>query len=217
MEPAGFKLTWPVLFCSLPLAISPLVIPGLSPIESGLMASPSTYTPEQRAAALAALQANGGNVGKTAKQVGIPPRTIRGWAGGKNPAGQPLIKRVKDDMAGAIEGIAWRVITRMRKRDVLGKASLPQLAVTLGICVEKMKLLRGEAGNINRHESVSIETLDVSKLTADELRTLIALHDKASPNKSAPAGPQPTALPQPQPVQVITSASATETDQSASA
>jgi transposase-like protein len=40
------------------------------------------YTDEQRANALAALAANGGNANRAAKELGIPVRTLRNWGKG---------------------------------------------------------------------------------------------------------------------------------------
>ena len=42
-------------------------------------------TPEEREAAMAVLEANGGNVKKTARETGVSPKTLREWkAGGKD-------------------------------------------------------------------------------------------------------------------------------------
>jgi transcriptional regulator of acetoin/glycerol metabolism len=41
---------------------------------------------ECRAAALAALEANRGNVARTARQLGLPRKTLEGWARGRTRA-----------------------------------------------------------------------------------------------------------------------------------
>jgi transposase-like protein len=60
------------------------------------------YSDEDKAAALAALKANAGNVKRTATQVGVPARTVRRWRdeplddqpqGGDDAAPRPRKKR----------------------------------------------------------------------------------------------------------------------------
>lgn len=48
------------------------------------MAAKKQHTDTEKAAALAALDANGGNVSKTAKQIGIARQTLQEWAHNHN-------------------------------------------------------------------------------------------------------------------------------------
>jgi transposase len=99
------------------------------------------YSDDYRATALAALDANGGNVARTARQLAIPRKSLEGWARGPVAAEVASFRHQKKEaLADALEAVARRLLDAL-----LGKvkeASLLQLAIALGICVDKMLLLR---------------------------------------------------------------------------
>src|SRR5690606_19482232 len=104
-----------------------------------------SYTEAQRAEALAALQANGGNLSATSRQTGIPASTIRDWRDTPDHLTE-LRDEKKRDLALAIEELAHRIVEVMPDR--VHDANFQHLAVALGIAVDKLRLLRGEATNI---------------------------------------------------------------------
>jgi transposase-like protein len=100
---------------------------------------------EFRAAALAALAANGGNLKRTARQLGLPRKTLEGWASGRTrlpPAN--LRHQKKGRLADALECIARQLLDEASRPENIAAASLVDLAVMMGVVVDKMLLLRGD-------------------------------------------------------------------------
>lgn len=121
------------------------------------------YSDEERAAALAALAANGGNVGRTARELGIAETTVRHWAtGDRHPEAAQMGERKKQDMATALEGVAWKLLRSLPKK--VAKAPLNQAATAMGIAIDKARLLRGEPTQIDEHRGGV--TLRIDRLTA---------------------------------------------------
>lgn len=101
------------------------------------------YSDDERAEALVALSANGGNVEGTARQLGIPERTLEHWAKGqRHPEARQMANKKKKPLADCLEALARKLVQAMP--DKAKDASLQQIAVSLGIAVDKMLLLRGE-------------------------------------------------------------------------
>ena len=104
-----------------------------------------SYSDEQRAEAMAALDANGGNVKRTARETGIPGTTIKGWADGRRAhVDNDLRTQKRGDLADRLEEIAWQLAGALP--DKIEGAALNHIATALGITVDKMRLLRGESG-----------------------------------------------------------------------
>lgn len=101
------------------------------------------YTDEQRATALAALAANRGNVCRTARQLGLPAKTLEHWGKGeRHPEAAEMGVRKKAALADAFEAVAWRILDAIPPK--VAGAPLGHAAAALGICVDKMRLLRAE-------------------------------------------------------------------------
>ena len=122
------------------------------------MAKPRQYSDEERANALAALAANGGNINRTAKQLGIPEKTLSNWANGKrHPESAQMGERKKGDMSDALEALAWKLLDAWPKK--IAKATLAQLATATGIAIDKMRLLREPSTAIAGGEMTDEERL----------------------------------------------------------
>lgn len=102
------------------------------------------YSDNDKASALAALDANEGNVNLTSKQIGVPRKTLGEWAQNRH---------VSHDMAelrhDKKEGLA--TIIEMAVREMIGAsatklngANFQQLWTGVGIGVDKIQLLKGE-------------------------------------------------------------------------
>ena len=107
-----------------------------------LMRAQRQYTDEERAAALAALQANGGNLSLTARQVSVPRMTLATWAK-EQPARQALTSTRQEKracLADRLEELAHTLIDLMPER--AAEAPANQLAISLAIAIDKMRLLR---------------------------------------------------------------------------
>jgi hypothetical protein len=110
------------------------------------MATKRRYSDENRANALAALAGNGGNVGRTARELGIPVATIRRWATGeRHPEAAQLSQQKKGPLADRLEEVAYQLAGLLPGC----KCDNPQaLATAIGILVGKLQILRGRPNSI---------------------------------------------------------------------
>lgn len=104
------------------------------------------YSDDDKATALAALDANEGNVKRTATQLEMPHKTLDDWAQGRkqNPAVAELRNRKKGTLAEKFDNLAHSLVDAMPAK--IAKATLSQCAVTAGIAVDKGMRLRQEEG-----------------------------------------------------------------------
>ena len=108
----------------------------------------SKYSDDDRASALAALDANGGNMLRTSKELGVPRATLQEWEQGRVSSAVPearVQKRV--DLASRLEEIAHSLVDAIPGK--VGDADLGKIATTLGISIDKMRLLREQPTSIN--------------------------------------------------------------------
>lgn len=113
------------------------------------------YTDRERADALAALEANGGNVWATAKNLGIPHATLNQWSGGsatraavaviQRPEVAQVNQESKRDLLKALEHARWLYLDRLTDPDAVAKTSGYYAAVTTKILTEQHQLLSGGA------------------------------------------------------------------------
>ena len=124
------------------------------------------YSDSEKATALAALDANGGNVAATARQLKIPRKTLDGWKAGTNVHEEvaEIRQEKKRDLADEMEKIALNLVDAIP--DKIKEASLQQTATSLGIAVDKMQLLRGKPTAINQDGEMTPEQ---RKARIDEL------------------------------------------------
>jgi hypothetical protein len=105
------------------------------------MATQRRYSDEDRAAALAALAANNGNVGRTAYELGLPATTLRQWAtGARHPEAAQMSGQKKAELADALEDVAWQLVGVIPNK--LARARLGEVATPLGIALDKLGMLR---------------------------------------------------------------------------
>lgn len=108
------------------------------------------HSDAQKAEALAALAANGGNVARTARQIGVPATTLTKWSKGVNVNGDVTEKgeEKRIGLADRLETLAHQIVDRLPEK--FDDATAQQLATTLGITVDKMQILRGKPSQINQ-------------------------------------------------------------------
>jgi transposase-like protein len=132
------------------------------------------YSDEEKAAALATLDANGGNIAETQRQIGIPYRTLANWAAEErngtmheDVANLGNIKKI--DLAQRLEEIARELADAMP--DKIERANLQQVATSMAIAIDKMQLLRGAPTSIT---DISIEQRAerIERMTEDERAVL---------------------------------------------
>lgn len=133
------------------------------------------YTDAFRASALAALDANGGNVERTARDLDLPRKTVEGWAQGRTDVPADLRHEKRQELAEAVEDCIRRLCggIAVREGDPVDK-----VAVAVGILTDKLLLLRDRPTPTDPKDPNS-PAFDVSRLTREELWQLVELHDKA--------------------------------------
>jgi hypothetical protein len=141
------------------------------------MANQTLYTELQRTEALAALAANGGNVSKTARETGIPRKTIETWRDGVT---SEEYEEKKVDLADRLETLCFTfaeaIAAKLRGR----KCDIKEMSVAFGITVDKLLLLRGSPTAITRTDSSSATAnFDISNLDPKEVLNLYKLQMKA--------------------------------------
>jgi transcriptional regulator with XRE-family HTH domain len=103
------------------------------------------YSEDDKARALAALKANGGNVSRTAREMGIKEPTLRKWANGKTKPipSQKYEEKVTDLTVGLRSLVAGLMGLALVKVDE-GDASLLDVLKSLGIAFDKLQLIEGK-------------------------------------------------------------------------
>lgn len=152
-----------------------------------------SYTPEDKAASLAALAANGGNLAKTAAQVGVPRKTLAEWQKQQTPRGgvadasppkkaaaeqvAKLLPGAKVALSDRLEQVASALVDKMDDPEKIAAATLSQLAVAAGVAIDKMRLLR--------EQPTSIPGATLSD--EERARRLAALEERVRRRLAAPA------------------------------
>jgi len=115
---------------------------------AGLHVPHNRYTDEDKAAALAYLQANGGAVNQTARELGIPLSTLKTWATGQflGPKAVEIYRTMKESLSSKLEDVVHQMVDAMPEK--IPEASLRDLGATVGVLVDKMRPLREEPTEI---------------------------------------------------------------------
>jgi hypothetical protein len=122
------------------------------------------YSDDQRAEALTVLAANDGNYAKTKRDLesqwdSAPCRaTLRKWDKREDAPETPKDESVaekshqkKGELADRLEEIAWKMVGKIDDDQKLEDASVTQLTTGFGTIIDKMRLLREEATEINEN------------------------------------------------------------------
>lgn len=102
------------------------------------------YTAEEKAAALAKLDANHGNVTRTARELSIPGKTLEGWAKGRHvtPKIELLREKKREDLATRYDEIAQLALDRVKQ--LIPTANLEQAFDIANGSVSNKQLLTGQ-------------------------------------------------------------------------
>ena len=147
------------------------------------------YTDQEQADALAALQANGGNVNRTAAALGIPEPTLRMWASGtRRPFDRALYEQSKTALADRFEAIISQAIGVVQEK--LPDASAAQAAVIAAIATDKMLLLRRDGDEGHTVSATATESAALSPDALAAARVLLAQVFVPSPSP-LDAAPEP--------------------------
>lgn len=139
------------------------------------------YSDEQKAAALAAIKANGGNLFRTAHELKIPFQTLSNWAKDTREPVQGFSKLVtekEESLAELCDKVARKYLNHASDDFVVAVTPGHLSMTAAGIAVDKAQLLRGQPTSIteNSHsDSSQFQTLikrirpDLSNDTIDLL------------------------------------------------
>lgn len=133
------------------------------------------YTDAQRAEALAALQANGGNLSATSRDTGIPFSTLKRWRDEPDPRLAELGEEKKTDLGDRLERIANALVDAIP--DKIADAPLNHVSVALGIAIDKLRLLRGEATEVTE-----VRGSDAKRELAERIARLTTTRPSETPN-----------------------------------
>ncbi len=106
----------------------------------------NSYSSEVKAATLAALAVNSGNVKLTARQMGLPRRTVNAWALGRgiSPAVRARAERFKKPLAALFCEVVYAVLNELLKPGRIEQASFAELTRLLDMATDKWLLLEGD-------------------------------------------------------------------------
>ena len=146
------------------------------------------YTDRDKAAALAALDANAGNALKTSKELNVPRATLMEWAAGKVSDDVPEFRQEnRQELADMFEELARTSVETAMGLQGHEKTTLGMAATAAGIATDKMQLLR----------QLPTQIIDVSRLTDEQLQRIAAgesaNHVLAAPSASGTGTETPLA------------------------
>lgn len=130
------------------------------------------YSDEARAAALAVLDANGGNLTRAAREAGVPLSTLKHWRDDRDRAAPAELRKGKaDDLATVYERIAYQAtaliaggleaIADAKDEDgnpaagVTALRHLSALNTVAGTATDKHQLLKGEPTERIAHDDLT--------------------------------------------------------------
>lgn len=116
------------------------------------------YSDNDKALALAALDANGGDVRKTAKTLRMPESTLSDWSKnrGVNKEVTEIREVKKKELSEKLGEVAYKLTDNLLIRaesELSILVPMKDVATSLGIVVDKMQLLKGEPTSINKNLS----------------------------------------------------------------
>lgn len=122
------------------------------------------------------LQANMGNVKRTAREAGVPPMTVRDWKAKWEAEGYPepieeALPAVADDVTGYMDQARSLAVDVVIEKLRDGKVTAKDAAWIASVFTEKINLIRGLA--TGRTETVQLAPVDTKALAA-ELATYVA-------------------------------------------
>lgn len=137
------------------------------------------YSDNDKAVALATLDANEGNIRQSAKMLKLPESTLTDWANNRGVC--PEVAEIREDkkaeLAEKLEEVAHALTDNILLRaqsDFSLLTPMKDFAVSLGIAIDKMQLLKGAPTAISK---------DVSERTNEERVTRIL--ELVKPGKAA--------------------------------
>ena len=117
-----------------------------------------SYSDQEKAAALEAVNACGGNVAEAARIVGIPESSVRFWTNGQHVSDAvfaDFAAKKAGRVAAKIDALLDRLADSLADEEAIAAAPLQARATTFGILFDKRRLGRAEPTAITRHEDAA--------------------------------------------------------------
>lgn len=128
----------------------------------------TTYSDDEKAAALAVLAANAGNARAASRQlsaggVRIPEATLRGWASQPLQLSPEVVEMTEDakrKLDVILESVVGKIAQGLDRPEAIARimAKPVQAATVLGILVDKVRVLRGQPSEITQTLSGFLST-----------------------------------------------------------
>lgn len=120
------------------------------------MSGRQQYTEEAKAAAFVQLEMNEGNVKRTARDLGLPPSTLRKWRdeweNDKNlPAAEAQLQATGDFLEDA-ERVRNLALRKLEAKITNNEGTVAQVATVLGILDDKIARAKGIADRVTEHK-----------------------------------------------------------------
>lgn len=116
------------------------------------------YSDNDKAKVLTCLKANGGNLSATAREMCISISTVRDWRDGHGivPDVAEIQQGMEKPLAERLEALIDQIVGAMPFK--VDKASLRDSGATVGVLIDKSRLLRDKPTQINENRSDLNET-----------------------------------------------------------
>jgi hypothetical protein len=142
------------------------------------------YRDDERAGSLALLAANGGNLHRTARDLGIPRRTLEHWAKGTaHPEAAQDCAPKKGALAECVRDALYAGLGVLPGK--LAELDGYKLTIALATLIDKLRLLEDKP--------TSVSKLDISAMTDEELARAIEAEERAIAALKAAEAPAPPA------------------------
>ena len=153
--------------------------PAILDRATALSHSPSgrrRFTDEYRVNAIFAVETNGGNVKRTAKELGIPRDTLRCWIKGRRvPSVVQEHHYRKESVLQSCENAVWLLLGGLADPAAILRAPLGQRATAFACVFDKWMILKGLPGPA---PSVPVDeplTAGMAKMTPEQLEQLSSI------------------------------------------
>lgn len=136
----------------------------------------NVYTDKDRARVALTLQANEGNIRRTARETGVPVMTVGDWKRHWDREGYPeaiqeALPMVREEFLEEAETVRWMMLSRLRDKIESGEGSVRDLMTGIGILTDKIHVMKGLA--TSRTETVHTNAPDPKEF-AKELAQFVA-------------------------------------------
>ena len=105
----------------------------------------ASYSDDEKASALTLLAVNNGNVKRTARTLGLPHSTLTAWAQARGIGARvtELCHFKKETLADKFKQVVRAMLDGAMNPAKIEGAHLKDLMVAVGVCIDKMVMLRG--------------------------------------------------------------------------